>query len=192
MEKYRIKLSAINEKLHKEHFDINNEFINECLDFQIEDSILKLDVAIKKEGAREYELKCHIYGKINGVPCDLCTESLSLEIDKLDTFINVYDVTKWIDPKKSVSVIASILSKLLKYIRVSGLNKDRILQIKMEDICSRFPHLAEEIMKQIDYQSLTNCKLANRDICKFLNKGRFLWKQIILKSITGNCPSVFK
>ena len=87
MEKYRIKLSAINEKLHKERFDINNEFINECLDFQIEDSILKLDVAIKKEGAREYELKCHIYGKINGVPCDLCTESLSLEINKLDTFI---------------------------------------------------------------------------------------------------------
>ena len=87
MEKYQIKLSAINEKLHEEHFDISNGFINECLDFKIEKSELKLDIAIKKEGTRGYELQCHIFGKIDGVPCDLCAESLILEIDKRDTFI---------------------------------------------------------------------------------------------------------
>ena len=92
---------------------------------------------------------------------------------------------------KTVGVIAPMLSKFLKHIRGSGKNKERLLQIKVEDICCRFPHLAEEIMKQIDYQSLTNCKLANRDISKFLDKGRFLWKQMILKNITGNHLSVF-
>ena len=65
MEKYRIKLSAINEKLHKERFDINNEFINECLDFQIEDSSdIKM---LLREGNASQE----IVEYVDGSECDM-------------------------------------------------------------------------------------------------------------------------
>ena len=50
----------------------------------------------------------------------------------------------------------------------------------------RFTLLAEDVMKNIDYQSLVKFKEASRDICEFLDNGRVLWKQIILKNISGN------
>ena len=56
----------------------------------------------------------------------------------------------------------------------------------MEEVCNRFPHLVENIMKQIDYQSLTNCKEVSREMYRYFNTGRTLWKKIILKSIAGN------
>ena len=56
----------------------------------------------------------------------------------------------------------------------------------MEEVCERFPLLAEDIIKEMDYQSLTKLKEASREICNFLDDGRVLWKQMILKNITGN------
>ena len=38
----------------------------------------------------------------------------------------------------------------------------------MEEVCNRFPHLAEEILEKLDYQSLTKFKMANKRICDFL------------------------
>ena len=56
----------------------------------------------------------------------------------------------------------------------------------MEEVCTRFPHLARDIIKKIDHLSLTRFKVASRDICKFLESGRFIWKQMISKDISGN------
>ena len=55
----------------------------------------------------------------------------------------------------------------------------------MEEVCARFPFLAEEIMKELDYQSLAKCREVGRKICGFLDNGRVLWKQMILKNIAG-------
>ena len=38
----------------------------------------------------------------------------------------------------------------------------------------------------LDYLSLAKIKEASRDISQFLDNGRFLWKQMILKNISGN------
>ena len=56
---------------------------------------------------------------------------------------------------------------------------------KIEEFLQKFPILSEKIMKEMNYQSLTNFKLASSEICEFLNTGRILWKQMILKSIKG-------
>ena len=46
--------------------------------------------------------------------------------------------------------------------------------------------MAENIVKKIDYQSLSKCMEANREVCEFLDNGRLLWKQMILKNVKGN------
>ena len=56
----------------------------------------------------------------------------------------------------------------------------------MEEVCKRFPLLAEDVIKRIDHQSLTKFKKASRDISEFLDDGRILWKQMILKNVEGN------
>ncbi len=56
----------------------------------------------------------------------------------------------------------------------------------MEEICGRFHLLGDKIVEQLDYQSLANSRMVSREICEFLDNGRVLWKQIILKNITGN------
>ena len=55
----------------------------------------------------------------------------------------------------------------------------------MEDICKRFPHMAENVIKKINPRSLTQFKKASRVASNFLNNGRVLWKQIILQKNTG-------
>ena len=60
-----------------------------------------------------------------------------------------------------------------------------ILTFNMEEVCKRFPLVAEDVIKNIDYQSLTKFKEASRDVSEFLDNGRVLWKQMILKNITG-------
>ena len=55
----------------------------------------------------------------------------------------------------------------------------------MEEVIERFPHLGDKIMKELDYQSLVKCKEASRELCEFFDNGRVLWKQMILKNITG-------
>ena len=56
----------------------------------------------------------------------------------------------------------------------------------MEEVCKIFPLLGEKIAKELDYQSLTKFKMASRDTYEFLDNGRILWKQMILKNIKGN------
>ena len=55
----------------------------------------------------------------------------------------------------------------------------------MEEL-KRFPILAEDVIKKIDYQSLTKLKEASRDVSEFLDNGRVLWKQMCLKNLEGN------
>ena len=58
----------------------------------------------------------------------------------------------------------------------------------MEEICIRFDLMAEKILKKIDHQSLAKLKEASKKICKFLDNGRFIWQQMILKNVIGNFP----
>ena len=56
----------------------------------------------------------------------------------------------------------------------------------MEEVCKRFPGLAEDVIAKIDPKSLTRFKKSSRGVTKFLENGRGLWKQMILKNISGN------
>ena len=56
---------------------------------------------------------------------------------------------------------------------------------KMEEVCARFPLLAENIFKRLAPKSLTNCKEVSRKLQDSLKSGKVLWKQMILKSIKG-------
>ena len=62
----------------------------------------------------------------------------------------------------------------------------------MEEACIRFPLVAQKVLKEIDYQSLTKLKEASRNISEFLDRDRILWRQIILKKITGNSLSIIE
>ena len=55
----------------------------------------------------------------------------------------------------------------------------------MEEICRRYPLLADKVFKKLDYQSLANIKMVSRKTFGFLENGRILWKQIIMKNIIG-------
>ena len=55
----------------------------------------------------------------------------------------------------------------------------------MEEVCQRFPLVAEKIFRNLDHKSLTTCKEASRKLKDSLKKGKLLWKQMILKYITG-------
>ena len=55
----------------------------------------------------------------------------------------------------------------------------------MDQVCKRFPHLIEKIVKKLDYLCLTKCMEASREMCDVLNNGKVLWKQMILKNVTG-------
>ena len=56
----------------------------------------------------------------------------------------------------------------------------------MEEVCKRFPGLAEDVIAKIDPKSLTRFKKSSRGVSKFLENGRGLWKRMILKNISGN------
>ena len=51
----------------------------------------------------------------------------------------------------------------------------------MENVCRRFPHLANRIFDQVDNKSLNNCKEISRDVLEHLNNERFFWIRIIKK-----------
>ena len=55
----------------------------------------------------------------------------------------------------------------------------------MEEVCIRFPFMAENILKNLDFMSLVKCMEASRKMKECLDKGRVLWKQMILKNIKG-------
>ena len=56
----------------------------------------------------------------------------------------------------------------------------------MEDVCKRFPLIAESIVKNIDFQSMSKSKKANRELWRFFDNGKCFWQQLILKNIKGN------
>ena len=62
---------------------------------------------------------------------------------------------------------------------------------KMEEVCRRFPLLAEKVLSKVDYQSLVKCKEVSRKIEEFLRTKKVLWKQMIIKKITGNFKFLF-
>ena len=51
----------------------------------------------------------------------------------------------------------------------------------MENVCRRFPHLANRIFDQVDDQSLNTCKEINREVLEHLNNEKFFWIRIIKK-----------
>ena len=55
----------------------------------------------------------------------------------------------------------------------------------MEEVCKRFPDLAENVIKKIDNQSLMKFKEISRNSNQLLDNGKVLWKQMILKHIQG-------
>ena len=68
---------------------------------------------------------------------------------------------------------------------VDNLSSD-MEEVKFEEVYRRFPLLGERILKEVDYHSLTKCKVASREISEFLDNGRLWWKQMILRAIAGN------
>ena len=51
----------------------------------------------------------------------------------------------------------------------------------MEDLCERFPLVAELILDKLDDQSLVNCKESSRELREFLDNEKLLFLRIIRK-----------
>ena len=51
-----------------------------------------------------------------------------------------------------------------------------ILAFNMEEVCKRFPYLAENVIKKIDNQSLIKFKETSRNSNQLLDNGKILWK----------------
>ena len=51
----------------------------------------------------------------------------------------------------------------------------------MEDLCKRFPHLSENILNQVNDQSLNNCKEISSELLQCLERSRFFWIRMIKK-----------
>ena len=56
----------------------------------------------------------------------------------------------------------------------------------VEEVFKRFPLLRDKILEKLDLHSLNISKRASREFFEFTEKGRVLWKRIILRYITGN------
>ena len=73
----------------------------------------------------------------------------------------------------------------------------------MEEVCIRFPHIMEQINKDLDFNSLVKLREANRIVCNVIDdqrQGRFFWIRMIPTNLPfSNCiefkedwKSVFK
>ena len=51
----------------------------------------------------------------------------------------------------------------------------------MENLCKRFPHLAEGIFDQVDDKSLNKCKEISGEVLEFLDNERFFGIRIVMK-----------
>ena len=57
-------------------------------------------------------------------------------------------------------------------------------QANMEEIFSRFPHIGEKIMDQLDNANLTDCRLVDGFWRNFIDNQKLLWMRIIYKSLS--------
>ena len=61
----------------------------------------------------------------------------------------------------------------------------------MEQVCIRFPHVIEQINKELDFKTLVRFKEANRIVCDVINnqkQGRYFWTRIIHTNLPiSNC-----
>ena len=57
--------------------------------------------------------------------------------------------------------------------------RDHFQKEAMEEVCQRFPFIAQKILNHIDNETLINFKEANRNSAAFLEKERFYWIRII-------------
>jgi hypothetical protein len=64
----------------------------------------------------------------------------------------------------------------------------------MEELCQRFPSIAQKIMKDVDNKTLINFKEANKITYDFLEKERFYWIRIIqrYKCLIGKLQDVWE
>ena len=61
----------------------------------------------------------------------------------------------------------------------------------MEEICQRFPFVAQKVLNHLDNDTLNNFKEAGRNNAGFLGKERFYWIRIIIHSFTGELREVW-
>ena len=59
------------------------------------------------------------------------------------------------------------------------MKRENLQSATMEDLCKRFPHLGALIFANLDDQTFTKCKEANKEISQFFNRERFCWIRII-------------
>ena len=89
--------------------------------------------------------------------------------------------TNW---KKNISSNWVALEKTQK-LQILGSRTKPNFQPSMDMLCKRFPLVKKRILNNLDDQSLTRSKEANREIAEFLDNGRFYWIRII-KKYAGN------
>ena len=103
------------------------------------------------------------------------------------TFFNFEQCVQGIKRLKQLPS-ASLVSKIINN-QFQNVNEKRIaieiLAFNMEEVCKRFPDLAENVIKKIDNQSLMKFKETNRNSNQLLDNGKVLWKRMILKHIQG-------
>ena len=51
----------------------------------------------------------------------------------------------------------------------------------MDELLSRFPDIAEDILESLDDESLVRCKEASRSLMSFIDEDTKFWKRIIRK-----------
>ena len=53
----------------------------------------------------------------------------------------------------------------------------------LEDANLRFPHISEQILKELDNKSLTLCRELSTSMCDFIDNTKIPWMRIIQKSL---------
>ena len=56
----------------------------------------------------------------------------------------------------------------------------------MEDIYLSFPHIFENILSNLDDQSLANCRLVNKTLQWTIDNGKIIWVRIIQRWISDS------
>ena len=62
----------------------------------------------------------------------------------------------------------------------------------MDELLSKFPHLAEDVFENLDDESLVRCKEAGRSLSSFMDECTKFWKRIIRKYLHYQEKNDFK
>ena len=62
----------------------------------------------------------------------------------------------------------------------------------MDQLLSKFPHIAEDVFENLDDESLVRCKEAGRSLSSFMDEDSKFWKRIIRKYLHNQENNDFK